>query len=187
MATRSSITMSNVIKKDHREIEDYYQRITTSRDPDEQLRYQNLFIWELARHSVGEELIIYPAMESHVENGKAMADMDREEHQKVKEQLYNFQKLAPDNPEFLPTIQSLFADLREHIEHEESNDLPLLEAGLDPQQSEELAINFQRTKHFVPTRSHPSAPSVPPFETVVGLLSAPLDKLLDIFRKFPQS
>ena len=34
-------------------------------------------------------------------------------------------------------------------------------------------------------RAHPSAPNKPPFETIVGLMTAPLDKLLDAFAKFP--
>lgn len=34
-------------------------------------------------------------------------------------------------------------------------------------------------------RAHPGAPDKPPFETVAGLLAAPLDKLRDVFSKFP--
>ena len=32
---------------------------------------------------------------------------------------------------------------------------------------------------------HPSAPDKPPFETIVGLMSAPIDKVMDMFAKFP--
>lgn len=40
---------------------------------------------------------------------------------------------------------------------------------------------------FTPTRAHPSAPNKPPFETVVGLLTAPIDRLRDLlFTKFPE-
>lgn len=75
--------VSDAIKEDHRELEQYYERITQSSDQDEQTRYQNLFTWELARHSIGEELVIYPALEKHVANGKALAEKDRKEHQSV--------------------------------------------------------------------------------------------------------
>lgn len=34
-------------------------------------------------------------------------------------------------------------------------------------------------------RAHPSAPNQPPFETFVGFLAAPIDKLKDVFAKFP--
>ena len=46
-------------------------------------------------------------------------------------------------------------------------------------------MSFTRTKHFIPTRSNPSAPDKPPFETAVGMLTAPIDKLRDAFAKFP--
>jgi hypothetical protein len=76
-------------------------------------------------------------------------------------------------------------DLLEHIKEEENDDLPALEKAIATAESESLAKSFERTKAFVPSRSHPSAPSKPPFETVVGLLTAPIDHLGDMFRKFP--
>lgn len=73
----------DTIKQDHRELESYYDRITKSQDKDEQTRYQNQFTWELARHSIGEELVVYPAFERLLADGKSMADKDRREHQTV--------------------------------------------------------------------------------------------------------
>lgn len=76
-------------------------------------------------------------------------------------------------------------DLDKHIREEEDEDLPALEKAFPPGESERIARSFSRTKMFVPTRSHPAAPDRPPFETVAGLLAAPLDKLRDMMRKFP--
>lgn len=76
-------------------------------------------------------------------------------------------------------------DLLQHIKEEEDIDLPKLEAAITPEESERLAHSFSRTKMFVPTRSHPSAPNKPPFETAVGLMAAPIDHLQDLFRKWP--
>jgi len=46
--------------------------------------WANQFRWELARHSVGEELLLYPAFEKHLgAEGKKMADEDRADHQTV--------------------------------------------------------------------------------------------------------
>ncbi|PTB62057.1 hypothetical protein BBK36DRAFT_1172899 [Trichoderma citrinoviride] len=178
--------ISDAIVKDHRELEDYYNRITQSKDLDEQTRYQNQFVWELARHSISEELVVYPVFEKSLINGQQIAQKDREEHQKVKEKLYEFQKLSAKDPDFIPTLKSLYTDLKQHIREEEEEDLPKLEQAVSGDESRQLAKSFQRTKKFVPTHSHPSAPGKPPFETVVGLLSAPLDKLMDAFKKFPK-
>lgn len=75
--------ISDTIKSDHRTIEDCYSKILNSADEDEIVRWQNQFTWELARHSIGEELVVYPAFEKHLPDGKEMADNDRAEHQIV--------------------------------------------------------------------------------------------------------
>lgn len=76
--------ISDAVKKDHSELKDYYSKIIGATDNDTKVRWQNQFTWELARHSVGEELVMYPAMEKYISNGKAMADKDRKEHQTVR-------------------------------------------------------------------------------------------------------
>jgi len=86
----------------------------------------------------------------------------------------------------MPSLEKLYEDLDKHIREEEDDDLPALEKAFPDGESQRVAKSFERTKMFVPTRSHPSAPDRPPFETLAGLLAAPLDKLSDIFRKFPQ-
>jgi hypothetical protein len=106
--------------------------------------------------------------------------------EQVKEALNHFQKLKPTDSEFIPSLDALMKDLLEHIKEEENDDLPALETALQTEDSESLARSFGRTKHFVPTRSHPMAPDKPPFETVVGLMTAPIDMLGDLFRKFPE-
>lgn len=59
-------TITDAVTDDHRELEEYYQNIVKSTDTDTQTRYQNQFTWELARHSVAEELVVYPAMEKYL-------------------------------------------------------------------------------------------------------------------------
>jgi hypothetical protein len=76
--------LSEAITTDHRELEKYYKEIINSKDIDHQTRYGNQFTWELARHSVAEELIVYPAMEKYMgEEGKAHAEKDRKHHHTV--------------------------------------------------------------------------------------------------------
>jgi hypothetical protein len=75
--------LADAIKDDHRELEEAYNKILSAKTSDEKTRWQNQFTWELARHSIGEELIVYPLMEKNLPNGKAMADKDRKEHQTV--------------------------------------------------------------------------------------------------------
>jgi hemerythrin-like domain-containing protein len=185
--TATAVTrVSDRIKHDHDELREYYNNIKNAQRDDDKIKWQNQFVWELARHSLAEEIVVYPAFEKHIPDGVVMAEKDRSEHQQVKEKLYEFQSLSPTDPNFIPTIDSLWETLAQHIKEEEQDDLPALEKALDDDASGSLASSFDRTKHFVPTRSHPSAPDRPPYETAVGMRATPLDKLKDMFRKFPE-
>jgi hypothetical protein len=82
--TAAMSAISDAITKDHRELRQYYNEVVNSSDPDHQQRFGNQFVWELARHSIGEELIVYPAMEKYMgDRGKKLADDDRQEHHEV--------------------------------------------------------------------------------------------------------
>ena len=78
-------TISQAITKDHRELGQYYNEVVNNAgNHDHQQLYGNQFTWELARHSVGEELVVYPAFEKHLgAKGKEMAEHDRKEHHQV--------------------------------------------------------------------------------------------------------
>lgn len=63
------------------EYHDQYTRAHENADVDAQARWATQLRWEIARHAVGEEIIVYPLMEKHLgEKGKKLADHDREDH-----------------------------------------------------------------------------------------------------------
>lgn len=82
-ATTPQVRITDAVKHEHGELSSFADRIMKSTNPDEQTRFQNQFTWELARHYVGEELVVYPALERHVDGGRDLAEKDRREHQGV--------------------------------------------------------------------------------------------------------
>jgi iron-sulfur cluster repair protein YtfE (RIC family) len=162
----SYTTVSDAIKADHRELESYYkvshsnyakrQNFCDAKTNDKKEEWRNQFVWELARHSIGEELIVYPAFEKYLgTKGQKLADTDRKEHQTVKEELYKLQNTSVEDSTTLDQLfDTLMTDLTDHIKHEESNDLPALEKQLKQDESQSMAASFERTKQFVPTRYH---------------------------------
>jgi len=179
--------LSDAIMEDHREMYSYYDSyVAAEGDKDAQERWSRQLIWEVARHAVGEEIVVYPLMEKHLgPKGKELADQDRADHQVVKNKLHEIEKLTPGSAEYSALLKDVMSHLHEHNDSEEVNDLPLLEPEIGPDDSAKSAKSFKMTKKFVPTRSHPSAPNQPPFETLAGFLAAPMDKLKDAFAKFP--
>jgi len=182
-------TLTEAIKEDHQEMYEYYGEYTLAHkanDVDAQKRWARQLTWEVARHAVGEEIVVYPLMEKHMgEKGLKLTDHDRSEHQHVKELLSHLESLSPGTEPYHEMMQKMIAHLKPHNDSEEQEDLPQLEPLLGEEGSKEAAQTFSRTKKFVPTRAHPGAPNRPPYETFVGFLAAPIDKLKDYFAEFP--
>ncbi|KAK8852032.1 HHE domain-containing protein [Apiospora arundinis] len=177
--------ISEAVKSDHRKIEAYYDRMTKLDDPVYQEEYQNAFVWKLSRHSIAEEIVLYPNLERCVEKGNYIASQDRHEHYKLKRELKRFQKLRPSSPEFMPTLDRLWKELKTHMQEEEAHDLVKLEEAISESKSRAIADSFEYWKGASPTRSHPWVPNTPPWETVVGSLVAPWDRMMDKWRKWP--
>ncbi|TCD63308.1 hypothetical protein EIP91_005689 [Steccherinum ochraceum] len=180
----SQKTLFQAIKDDHEEMYEYhdqYKRAHDRNDVDAQARWARQLTWEIARHAVGEEIVVYPLMEKHLgAKGKQLADHDREEHTQVKQELYELEKLKPGTPEYHDLITRMMASLHHHNDDEEIKDLPLLEPAIGEEASKQAARSFKTTK-----KAHPGAPNQPPLETFVGFLAAPIDKLRDMFVQFP--
>ncbi|KAK8016697.1 hypothetical protein PG993_014886 [Apiospora rasikravindrae] len=177
--------ISEAVKNDHRKLEAYYVRMTKSDDPAYQEEWQNAFIWKLSRHSIAEEIVLYPNLERYIEKGNYMASQDRHEHYKLKRELKRFQKLRPSNPEFMPTLERLWKELKTHMQEEEAHDLVKLEEAITDGKSRAIADSFEFWKDASPTRSHPWVPNTPPWETVIGSIVAPWDRMMDKWRKWP--
>ncbi|KAI1908746.1 hypothetical protein LOZ61_005376 [Ophidiomyces ophidiicola] len=179
--------ISDVIKKDQQEMRNNYQHIIEAQDNETKERWGNQFVWELARYTVAEELIVYPALESHMDHGKIIADKDRNENRQIKEMLAQFQEMSPSDPRYRPTLDSIMTKLNKHIDEEQEEDLPSLESVLDPPESQQISRRFERTKILMPTRAHPNAPTQPYFETAAAFMQAPMDRIADImWREFPE-
>ncbi|CAG8126409.1 unnamed protein product [Penicillium olsonii] len=178
------VRISEAITDDHRKLESLYETIVNSEDADEQTRFQNQFTWELARHAVAEELVVHPAIEKVLPDGSETTDRDRREHSTIKEMLNVFQDLNCSDARFLPTITVLMEGLTQHM-RDETIELANLDSYLGLEESEQLAESLESTKMFVPSMSHPEIPNTP-YETVTGLLAAPLDHLQDMFKKWPE-
>ncbi|KAF8179355.1 hypothetical protein K438DRAFT_1604028 [Mycena galopus ATCC 62051] len=182
-------TLTQAIKHDHREMYDYherYKKLGVAGDFDGQTRWANQLRWEIARHAVGEEIVVYPLMEKHLgAEGRKLADHDREDHQEVKVMLWKMEDLSPGTEHYDELMEQMMISLHRHNDKEETNDLPILEQHIGTEASKDAASQFSLTKKFVPTHPHPQAPNKPPFETLAGFLVAPIDKLKDAFSKFP--
>ena len=77
--------ITDSIAEDHKELKEQYENVKSAKDSETKTKWRNQFTWELARHSIGEELVVYPAMEKYLgTKGKQLTDRDRSDHQTVR-------------------------------------------------------------------------------------------------------
>ena len=117
---------------------------------------------KLTRHHVGEELVVYPAMQKLLTDGHNLVSRDREAHHRIAQLLDTLQEKSTSGPSFPTTIDSLMSEQRPHLRDEEGTDRPELECKLTREETVELAKQFSKTKKLAPTRSHPFATSFEP-------------------------
>lgn len=70
----------------------------------------------------------------------------------MKEGLKTLEGLKVGTPEYNDLTNKVISELREHVDSEEMEDFPLLEATINQDVSASTARSFERTKMFVPTR-----------------------------------
>src|SRR3954453_4484944 len=111
-----------VLEHDHREVEQMFTELESLRgaSTDEQLsRRKELteqVTIELVRHSVAEEVLVYPKVEDKVSSEEA--EHAREEHAEAEETLQGLEKLDADDPAFDDELATLMKEIRHHIEDE---------------------------------------------------------------------
>lgn len=174
---------------DHREFEEFYSNYKKAHqagDEKEAEKWFNQLVWELSRHTVGEELVVYPLLDALGPKGKEMADKDRADHKKIKKELEEIYRLS-DPDLFESALDRMMDELRQHIKKEETQDLEYLKQHADMKSLESAAKAFMYGKKIAPTRPHPSMTSrSAALEAALALFVTPLDKLKDMFTPFPK-
>lgn len=165
------------ILADHQELRDFYAQYKQNGD----IRFFNQFVWELSRHSIGEEIIVYPILEKlGISTAKEL-----EEHKLVAGLGQKLEGMEPGSAEFNAALDNLFKNLTDHMQHEESHDIPALKSRMSQQERIDAGNTFMNRKKIVPTHPHTLVPDNPTLKEMVGLLMAPIDKFRDMFKKYP--
>src|SRR5436190_1532701 len=112
-----------ILEHDHREVEQMFSELESLRGAateEAQSRRKELtdqVTIELVRHSVAEEVLVYPQVEDKVSAEEA--EHARKEHAEAEETLARLEKLDADDPAFDDELATLMAEIRHHIADEE--------------------------------------------------------------------
>jgi hemerythrin superfamily protein len=168
----------DVLTTDHREVEDLIAEIRAC-SGEECRDKTDMLIAELVRHSVAEEMHVYPAMEAHLPDGEAAVAHDVQEHKGLETIMKELEAADVDGPGFAVLIDELAAVLRDHVQDEESDQFPKLREAIPRDHLVALAEKVRAAKKAAPTRPHPSAPNSELFHKSVGPGVGLIDRLRD--------
>lgn len=177
--------MSDVIEilvQDHREVEAMFTELEGLRgkgDDDSLKRRKELteqVTIELARHSVAEEVLVYPRVADKV--SKEEVEHAKQEHAEAEETMARLEKLDPDDDAFEDELDTLMAEIRHHIEDEEGEMFKHMRESLPADELEKMGTAVSAFKKVAPTRPHPNVPN----EMIPRLAAGPAASLLDRFR-----
>lgn len=169
----------DILTADHRDMLELIGRIKDTPEADRRRDLADTVIAEVMRHAVAEEMYVYPAVEEHVPNGAEEVEHDKKEHDEIVQVMKRLEDADASGPVFLQLVGELEAQLRHHIDDEESDQFPKLRAGIPADQLVALGEKVQTAKKLAPTRPHPHAPHSELFHKTVGPGVGMIDRLRD--------
>jgi hemerythrin superfamily protein len=173
-----------VLEHDHREVEQMFSELESLRGAstdDDLSRRKELaeqVTIELVRHSVAEEVLVYPQVEEKVSAEEA--EHAREEHAEAEEAMQRLEKLDADDPGFDDELATLMSEIRHHIEDEEGEMFAHMREVIDEDELRKLGERVEAFKKVAPTRPHPNVPNEALPRTAAGPAASLFDRMRDL-------
>jgi hemerythrin superfamily protein len=170
----------DVLVTDHHEVEELFTELESGTiDAHRRAELRDKVITELVRHSVAEEMYLYPTARKALPGGDQLADREIEEHAAAERVMKALEPVAPEDPRFDELLAQLITDIRGHLADEEADLFPRLQAACPEEELVSLGEKVQRAKRIAPTRPHPAAPDTPPLNKVLGPATGLVDRVRD--------
>lgn len=179
MTSTPDVDVVDILTNDHHEVLELIEEIKPTLDPGSRHDMAQTVIAEIMRHSVAEEMYVYPAMRDHLPDGESVVQHDIEEHQELEEALKALEPLQGDDDAFPATLAKVQDLLRHHASDEETEQFPQLRQHIPAEQLRELGTKVETAKQLAPTRPHPASPHSELFHKAFGPGVGFVDKLRD--------
>src|SRR4051812_27372371 len=109
-----------LIREDHRNVQNLFKRFEQSDSPDEKLEIARNALLQLLVHAKMEEDLFYPAMRRQDDVEEEMMDEAEEEHESAERLIYELKDMTNVDSRYEATFKVLSEQVIHHIEEEES-------------------------------------------------------------------
>jgi len=175
----------DLLTADHHDVLSMLQEIKSAASGERRRELADVVIGELVRHSVAEEMFVYPAMRRHLPDGDEAVEHDVGEHKELETLMKRWEGVDAASADFDRVLAELESVLRDHVQDEESEQFPQLRSHVPADELVDMAEKVEMAKRVAPTRPHPLAPNNALFHFVVGPGVGLVDRLRDAWSKRP--
>jgi hemerythrin superfamily protein len=178
MTTSTDQDVVDVLTTDHHDVLELIGQIPAA-GAEQRRDLADTVIAELVRHSVAEEMWVYPAMRKHLKDGDAKVQHDIEEHQQLEEVMKELEGVDASDAKFLEVLGKLESVLRDHVTDEETEQFPELRSAIPHDELVTMGKRVETAKQIAPTRPHPASPHSALFHKALGPGVGLVDRLRD--------
>ena len=172
----------DVLMTDHSEVEEMFAELEglfgPGADADRRREVTDNVTIELVRHSVAEEVVVYPQVKEKVSAEEA--ERAKQEHAEAEETMKRLERMDSDDPRFEVEIRTLMAEIREHVAEEEGQMFPHMRTVFTEEELVDMGRRVTAVKKLAPTRPHPSVPNEGLPRLAVGPVAGLFDRLRDL-------
>jgi hemerythrin superfamily protein len=171
-----------ILEHDHREVEHLFGELELLRGDTSEAaiakrrKLRDDVTIELVRHSVAEEVLVYPQVAEKISEDEAKHA--REEHAEAEETMARLEKLDPDDPAFDDEMATLMGEIRHHIEDEEGEMFAHMRQTFSEDDLRRMGARVEAFKKVAPTHPHPNVPN----EALPRIAAGPVASLIDRMR-----
>jgi iron-sulfur cluster repair protein YtfE (RIC family) len=176
--TAETEDLVSLLKADHKKLEETFAALDSLEDS--QLRdYFCQVRQELGGHETAEQLVVYPAFRRHVPGPGTVADACVAEQSEAEAALARLERYGDEPVVVRAGLLQLRREVLAHVQHEERDILPALEAHMKPKALHELARRYAKALDSAPTHSHPHVADAARANIVLG----PVEEVRDSIRE----
>ncbi|KAI0707655.1 hypothetical protein C8Q76DRAFT_696040 [Earliella scabrosa] len=150
-----SLDVAQIIKADHDNIRDLFMRFKTAGDT-EKIAIGNTLLREMSVHGDAEDTSVYNTFEQ--EGLAKMAELDRKEHENIKQLIKQADKAHPGSDDYADFIKRAVDEFLNHADEEERDQLTKVTSKLSAEENDKVARKFLKarkgatTSHLTPKK-----------------------------------
>ncbi|MFE0331847.1 hemerythrin domain-containing protein [Streptomyces sp. NPDC058960] len=170
-----------LLLRQHGDIRNLFDEVEQSAGEERRDAFRRL-VRLLAVHETAEEEVIHPFARRALSGGDQVVDERLAEERAAKQTLADLDTMDTDDPEFLPRLRALRADVQEHARAEERYEFTHMRRTADATTLAAMANVIKVAEAVAPTRPHPGVESAVA-NVALGPVAALMDRTKDAVRK----